>query len=94
MLVTVKLSSNSANPQLPSGSFLCDKNCAACPYISNGLTTYTFSSTGETRRIKSDLTCDSENLIYMIQCNRCNTQERRLKHQFNEHRRTTDTGHR
>ena len=44
---TAKLSSNSANPQLPPGSFRCGKNCATCPYISNGLTTYAFFSTGE-----------------------------------------------
>ena len=47
------LSYNSANPKLPSGSFRCGKNCATCPYISPGLITYTFFSTGETRPIKS-----------------------------------------
>ena len=49
-----------------------EKTCATCPYISDGLTTYTFFSTNETRYIKSNLTCDTKNLIYMIQCNRCN----------------------
>jgi len=91
LLVTAKLSSNSCNPQLPSRSFRCGKNCATCPYISHGLTTYTFFSTGETRPIKSNLTCDTKNFIYMIQCNRCNLQyigetKRRLKDRFNEHR--------
>ena len=95
LLVTAKISSNSANPHLPSGSFRCGKNCSTCPYISHGLTSYTFSSTGETRSIKSNLTCDTKNLIYMIQCNRCNLQyigetKRRLKDRFNEHRRTID----
>ena len=74
LLVTAKLSSNSANPQLPPGSFRCGKNCATCPYISHGLTTYTFFSTGETLPIESNLTCDTKNLIYIIQCNRCNLQ--------------------
>ena len=37
----------------------------------------------------------TKNLIYMIQCNRCNLQyigetKRRLKDRFNEHRRTID----
>ena len=50
LLVTAKLSSNSSNPQLPSGSFRCGKNCATCPYISHGVTTNTFS-TGGTRPI-------------------------------------------
>ena len=82
-------------PQLPCGSFRCDKNCATCPYISHGLTTYTFFSTGETRPIKFNLTCETKNLIYMIQCNRCNLQyigetKRRLKDRFKEHRRTID----
>ena len=97
LLVSAKLSSNSTNPhpQLPSGSYRCGKNCATCPYISDGLTNYTFFSTGETRPIKSNLTCETKNLIYMIQCNRCNLQyigvtKRRLKDRFNEHRRTID----
>ena len=97
LLVLAKLPSNSTNPnpQLPCGSFRCGKNCATCPYISDGLTSYTFFSTGETRTIKSNLTCDTKNLIYMIQCNRCNLQyigetKRRLKDRFNEHRRTID----
>ena len=95
LLVTAKISSNSANPQLPSGSFRCGKNCSTCPYISHRLTSYTFSSTGETRPIKSNLTCDTKNLIYTIQCNRCNLQyigetKRRLKDRFNGHRGTID----
>ena len=92
LLVLAKLPSNSTNPnsQLPCGSFRCGKNCATCPYISDGLTSYNFFSTGETRTIKSNLTCDTKNLIYMIQCNRCNLQyigetKRRLKDRFNEH---------
>ena len=97
LLVKAKLPSNLTNPhpQLPSGSFRCGKNCATCPYITDGLTIYTFLSTGETRHIQSNLTCDTQNLIYMIQCNRCNLQyigetKRRLKDRFNEHRRTID----
>ena len=88
LLVSAKLPSNSTNPnpQLP---------CATCPYISDRLTSYTFFSTGETCTIKSNLTCDTKNRIYMIQCNRCNLQyigetKRRLKDRFNEHRRTID----
>ena len=47
------------------------------------------------KAIKSNLTCNTKNLIYMIQCNRCNLQyigetKRRLKDRFNEHRRTID----
>ena len=40
-------------------------------------------------------TCNTKNLIYMVQCNRCHLQyigetKRRLKDRFNEHRRTVD----
>ena len=85
---------NSTNSQLPSGSFHCGKNCATCPYIFDGLTTYTLS-TGETRPIESNFTCETKNVIFIIQCQRCNFQfrgktTRRLKDRFNEHRRTVD----
>ena len=46
LLVTAKVPSNSANLQLPCGSFRCGKNCATCRYSSHGLTPYTFFSTG------------------------------------------------
>ena len=80
----------SPNSQLSFGSFRCGKNCATCPYISHGLTSNTFFSTGETRPIKSNLTCETKNLIYMIQCNRCNLQYIGETKRFNEHRRTID----
>ena len=44
---------NSTN--LPPGSFRCGQDCATCPYITNGLKHYTFSSTGETRNITSHI---------------------------------------
>lgn len=41
------------------------------------------------------MTCETENLIYMIQCRRCNLQyigktTRRLKERFNEHHRAVE----
>ena len=55
LLVTAKLSPNSANPQLPCGSFRCGKNCATCPYISHGLTTpgggLIYETDGDARRL-------------------------------------------
>ena len=92
LLVTAKLSSNSARPT--SSWFLpLWQKLRTCLYISHGLTKYTFFSTGETLPIKSNLTCHTKNLIYISQCNRCNLQyigetKRRLKDRFNEHRRT------
>ena len=95
LVSTARLSSNSINPQLPSGSFLCGKNSATRPYIPQRRTTYTFFSTGETRPITSNVTCDTKKLIYLIQCNRCNLQyigetKRRLNDRFKEHLRTVD----
>ena len=59
----------------------------------NLLVNYTFSSTGETRNITSHITCNTKNLIDMMQCNRYHLQyigetKRRLKDRFNEHRST------
>jgi len=80
--VTTVTSSPNKYDEPPTSPADCD--CATCPYISHGLTTYTFFSTGETHPIKCNLTCETENLIYMNQCNRCILQyigetKRRLK---------------
>ena len=46
---------------------------------------------GETRPITHHITCNSKNLIYMIQCKRCHKQTRlNYKDHFNEHRRPVD----
>ena len=79
----------------PPSFFRCGQKLATCPYITNGLTSYTFYATGETRSITSHITCNTKNVIYMVQCNRCNLQyigetKRRLKNRFNEHRRAVD----
>ena len=51
---------------------------------------YTFHSTGETHHIKSHITCETFNVIYLIQCRLCNLQNigetrHHLKDRFNEH---------
>ena len=63
--------------------------------MTNGLTCYTFYVTGETRYITLHITCNTKNVIYMVQSNRCNLQyigetKRHLKDRFNEHRRAVD----
>ena len=98
LLVLAKLPSNSTNPnpQLPCGLSVVERTALLVPTFQTDLLAIPpFFSTGETRTIKSNLTCDTKNLIYMIQCNRCNLQyigetKRRLKDRFNEHRRTID----
>ena len=52
----------------------CGQNYATCLYITNGLTSYTFYATGETCSINSLITCNTINVIYMGQYNRCNLQ--------------------
>ena len=79
----------------PHGSFLCGSNSLTCKYITVGLNTYTFHSTGETRPINHHIDCNSINVIYMVQCKRCHKQyigetKQRLKDRFNEHRRPVD----
>ena len=56
----------------PRGSYPCGKDCLTCKYISDGQTSYTFHSTGETRTQHTD--CNFKNVIYMVQCNHCSKQ--------------------
>ena len=54
------------------GSFRCGKNCITCRYFTDGRTNYTFSATGEMTTIHDRVDCNSKNLVYMINCLRCN----------------------
>ena len=75
------------------GSFRCNKtSCTVCPFIEDDRNQYTCYSTGQTFKIKSLITCETCNVVYMSQCTKCNLQyigetKRRLKDRFNEHRR-------
>ena len=86
-------STDTSSSRPTPGSFRCNnRNCTTCPYIEHGRNQYTFHSTGETHHIKSHITCETFNVIYLIQCRLCNLQyigetKRRLKDRFNEHRR-------
>ena len=94
LLVSAKIPNPTHNTP-PHGSFLCRDNCLTCNYITDGRTSYTFHSTGETEHITHHIDCNSKNVIYMVHCNRCHKQyiretQRRLKDRFNEHRRPVD----
>ena len=56
-LVRAKLRNLTRHNQ-PRGSYPCGKNCLTCKYISDGQTSYTFYSTGETRPITHDIDCN------------------------------------
>ena len=95
ILVTAKLHKPVTAANEPRGSFRCGNNCLTCNYINDGLTMYTFNSTGETTLINHHIDCNPQNVIYMIQCNHCHKQyigenKRRLEDHFNEHRRPVD----
>ena len=84
---------NTDQSRSPSGSFRRNKTSyTVCPFIEDDRNQYTFYSTGQTFKIKSHITCETSNVIYMIQRTKCNLQyiretKRRLKDRFNEHRR-------
>ena len=62
LLVSAKLRNPTQN-NLPHGSFRCGDNCLTCNYITDGRTSYTFHSTGETRHITHHIDCNSKNVI-------------------------------
>ena len=73
LLVSAKLRNPNQSNQ-SRGSFRCGHNCFTCNYITDGLNSYTFHSTGETRPIHQHIDCKSKNVIYIVQCNRCHKQ--------------------
>ena len=83
LLVSAKLRNPSQTNQ-PRGSFLCGSNCLTCKYMTVGLNTYTFHSTGETRPINHHIDCNSKNVIYMVQCKRCHKQYQETIHRRNQ----------
>ena len=50
----------------------CEKpRCGICPILIEG-NSYTFPNTGETFEIKRNLNCQSKNVVYLLECNKCN----------------------
>ena len=66
LLVKAQLPVISNNYFLPDSSRW-EQNCGTCLYITIGLTRYTFYATGETRSITSHITCNTKNVIYIVQ---------------------------
>ena len=104
LLVRAKINDNNninTNPaQNKPGSYKCHlSKCMTCPFIVTNTNAYTFSNTNQTRQISNKLSCATNNLIYMIQCQKCSTTEqpsdsqyigqtgRTLRERFGEHRR-------
>lgn len=99
ILVHPKLPDPSVVPpeKLPSGSYPCnEKKCKTCGIH---IPTKTFSSTSHKKQynIKDHITCNSENLIYQLQCNLCQAQyigltTQTLRKRMNGHRQDVKTG--
>ncbi|KAK3108513.1 hypothetical protein FSP39_009615 [Pinctada imbricata] len=52
-----------------NGSEPCGKKCAICNYVM--LTTSFFGTDGEEYKIKGNLNCKTQNLIYSLRCKKC-----------------------
>ena len=64
ILIRAQLSKTRFNSQ---GSFRCNSNsCGTCPCTEHGCNEYTFYSAGESHKIKSPISCNTLNVIYMI----------------------------
>ena len=68
-LVHSKIKIPKPSPSSPPKITCCnDGRCKTCKFIAHNTTSYTFHNTGQTRTIHQNLSCSSDNLIYMINC--------------------------
>ena len=99
-LVRAKVKTPKTSPSSPPKITRCnDGRCKTCKFIAHNTTSYTFHDTGQTRTIHQNLSCFSDNLVYMINCKRCFKKDatlpsqyigqtgRTLRERFGEHRR-------
>ena len=67
--------------------------CLTCSFLQEGQKRYVFFATKEERPITDNISCKTKNVIYLIQCKKCNRQyieetRRQLNERFGEHRRS------
>ena len=69
-LVRAKVKTPKTSPSSPPKISLCnDGRCKTCKFIAHNTTYYySFHNNGQTRTIHQNLSCSSDNLIYMINC--------------------------
>ena len=72
-LVKAKLKQSPPNnANLPKTVTRCnDGRCRTCKFIAHGTSSYTFHNTGEQRKILQNLSCSSNNFVYLINCKCC-----------------------
>ena len=82
-LVRAKIKIPKPSPSSPPKITRCnDGRCKTCKFIAHNTTSYTFHNTGQTRTIHQNLSCSSDNLIYMINCKRCLKTDTTLPSQY------------
>ena len=82
-LVRAKIKTPKPSPSSPPKITCCnDGRCKTCKFIAHNTTSYTFHNTGQTRTIHQNLSCSSDNLIYMINCKRCLKTDKNLPSQY------------
>ena len=100
-LVKAKLKQSPPNNANLSKKVICcsDGRCRTCKFIAHGTSSYTLHNTGEQRKILQNLSCSSNNLVYLINCKRCIKKDPTLpcqyigqtcctlRERFGEHRR-------
>ena len=67
----------------------CARQCTACPYIKTGKEVKMREN--KSWIISKNMTCESFNIVYLLECNKCQnryigTMGRQLKHRLAEHR--------
>ena len=90
-LVRAKLNTNKTRPARHlSGMNTCGKSCHMCPYV---IKTKHIKGDNFNWKVTKQVTCETNNVIYMIQCNKeqCRQQyigetERKMKVRFGEHK--------
>ena len=99
LLVHSELPQNKPSNQQPAGIHKCNHpRCLTCSFLQEGQTNYIFFNTNESRKITDYISCNSKNLIYLIQCKRYHSQyigetKRKRNERFGEHRRSILTHH-
>ena len=74
------------------GNFIIHKKaCTCCRRMSNGVSEYTSTVTGETYKIDGYYTCNTSNCIYLVTCGICNVQyvgktTRSMRERHGDHR--------
>ena len=90
IIVRAKVYQKNRKQRKLKGMAKCNAPCTACPFIMEGST---ITKSGKLWEIQKNLNCNSENIVYMIECQKDNCRhryigqtERKLSDRFSEHR--------